>query len=81
MAASASPSTTAKPEKALGRGLLKNALLRTTQAADIAGLRAILTHAKDEEAKTFYQLYGFEESPTQPLTLMLSIIDIRASLL
>jgi len=67
--------------KGLGRGLLKDALLRTTQAADIAGLRAILTHAKDDEAKTFYQRYGFEESPLHPLTLMLSIKDIRANLL
>lgn len=67
--------------KGLGKGLLKDALLRTVQAADIAGLRAMLTHAKDEEAKQFYLRYGFEESPIQPLTLMLSIKDIRASLL
>lgn len=67
--------------KGLGRGLLKDALLRTTQAADIAGLRAILTHAKDDEAKTFYQRYGFEQSPIHPLTMMLSIKDLRASLL
>ena len=67
--------------KGLGKGLLKDALLRTIQAADIGGLRAMLTHAKDEDAKKFYQKYGFEESPIHPLTLMLSIKDIRASLL
>lgn len=67
--------------KGLGKGLLKDALLRTIQAADIGGLRAMLTHAKDEDAKQFYQKFGFEESPIQPLTLMLSIKDIRASLL
>ncbi len=67
--------------KGLGKGLLKDALLRTVQAADIAGLRATLTHAKDEQAKQFYIRYGFDESPIQPLTLMLSIMDIRASLL
>jgi predicted N-acetyltransferase YhbS len=67
--------------KGLGKGLLKDALLRTVQAADIAGLRAMLTHAKDEEAKQFYQKFGFEESPTQSLTLMLSIKHIRDSLL
>ncbi len=67
--------------KGLGKGLLKDALLRTIQAADIGGLRAVLTHAKDEEAKQFYQKFGFEESPIQPLTLMLSIKDISASLL
>lgn len=67
--------------KGLGNGLLKDALLRTIQAADIGGLRAMLTHAKDEDAKQFYQKFGFEESPIHPLTLMLSIKDIRASLL
>lgn len=66
--------------KGLGKGLLKDALLRTVQAADIAGLRAMLTHAKDEDAKQFYFRYGFEPSPIQPLTLMLSIKDIRASI-
>ncbi len=66
--------------KGLGKTLLKDALLRTIQAADIAGLRAMLTHAKDEEAKRFYQKFGFQESPIEPLTLMLSIKDIRASL-
>jgi GNAT superfamily N-acetyltransferase len=67
--------------KGLGKGLLKDAMLRTIQAADIGGLRAMLTHAKDDAAKQFYQKYGFEESPVHPLTLMLSIKDIRASLL
>ncbi len=66
--------------KGLGKGLLKDAMLRTLAAADIAGLRAMLTHAKDEEAKHFYLRYGFRESPIEPLTLMLNIKDIRASL-
>ena len=48
----------------LGAGLHKDALLRTVQAADIIGCRAVLTHAKDETARAFYQRYGFEE----PLT-------------
>jgi len=64
----------------LGKGLLRDALLRTVQAADIAGLRAMLTHAKDDAAKAFYQRFGFVESPIDPLTLMLSIKDIRESL-
>jgi GNAT superfamily N-acetyltransferase len=67
--------------KGLGKGLLKDAMLRTIQAADIGGLRAMLTHAKDDEAKRFYQKHGFEESPIHPLTLMLSIKDIRAGIL
>lgn len=67
--------------KGLGKGLLKDALLRTVQAANIAGLRAMVTHAKDDDAKNFYQKYGFEPSPLHPLTLMLTIADIRESLL
>jgi GNAT superfamily N-acetyltransferase len=65
----------------LGKGLLRDAMLRTVQAADIGGLRAMLTHAKDEAAKSFYERYGFIESPISPLTLMLSIQDIRANLI
>jgi GNAT superfamily N-acetyltransferase len=65
----------------LGKGLLKDAMLRTIQAADIGGLRAMLTHAKDDEAKAFYLKFGFDESPIEPRTLMLSIKDIRATLL
>lgn len=67
--------------KGLGKALLRDAMLRTIQAADIGGLRAMLTHAKDEEAKHFYQRFGLEEPPISPLTLMLNIKDIRANLL
>ncbi len=66
--------------KGLGAGLLKDALLRTLQAAEIAGLRALLVHAKDDAAKTFYQKFGFEPSPTNPYHLFLTIADIQASL-
>ena len=64
----------------LGKGLLRDAMLRTLQAADIAGLRAMLTHAKNNEAKLFYQKFGFEESATHELHLMLGIKDIRKNL-
>jgi len=65
----------------LGESLLRDALLRCVQAADIGGLRAMLTHAKDEDAKGFYEKYGFQSSPTNHLHLMLSIKDIRANLI
>jgi predicted N-acetyltransferase YhbS len=63
----------------LGKGLLKDALLRTLQAAEIAGLRAMLVHAKDNEAKAFYERFGFESSDFDPYQLYLRIDDIRAS--
>lgn len=50
--------------KGLGKGLMKDALLRTIQAADIGGLRAVLTHAKDDKAKKFYQTHGFQRPPS-----------------
>jgi len=54
--------------------------LRTLQAAEIVGLRAMLTHAKDEEAVSFYRKFGFEPSPTHEKHLFLLLKDIRASL-
>jgi GNAT superfamily N-acetyltransferase len=61
----------------IGKGLLKDALLRTVQAADIGGLRALITHAKDNEAKAFYEKYGFESSPLDEFHLMLLLKDVR----
>jgi GNAT superfamily N-acetyltransferase len=62
----------------IGKGLLKDALLRTAQAADIAGIRALLVHAKDEAARAWYLRYDFEASPTDPLHLFLLLKDVRA---
>jgi len=63
--------------KKIGRGLLKDAVLRTLQAADIAGIRAIFVHAKDDRARGFYERFGFEPSPIHPLQLMLLIKDCQ----
>jgi len=60
----------------LGSALLKDALLRTLQAADIAGIRAVLVHAKDDAARTWYLHWGFEPSPTGPYHLFLLIKDM-----
>lgn len=46
--------------KGLGRALLKDALMRTAQAADIAGIRCLLVHAKDNAARQWYESWGFE---------------------
>jgi GNAT superfamily N-acetyltransferase len=60
----------------LGTALLKDALLRTLQAADIAGIRAVLVHAKDDAARNWYLHWGFEPSPTDPYHLFLLIKDM-----
>jgi GNAT superfamily N-acetyltransferase len=64
--------------KGLGAGLLKDAMLRTLQAADIAGIRAIAVHAKDDAAKAFYERFDFIASPSDPYHLFLLLKDVRA---
>lgn len=66
--------------RGLGRALVRDAVLRTLQAADIAGIRALLVHAKDEAARTFYERSGFLPSPIDPLTLMLPLRAARTAL-
>ena len=65
---------------AVGPALLRDAVLRTLQAAEIAGIRAILVHAISERAKTFYQKWGFIPSPVEPMTLMITVEEARRSL-
>jgi len=64
----------------LASALLRDALLRTLNAAEVAGVRAILVHAISDEAKQFYKKYGFLESPTNPMTVVINLKDIKASL-
>ena len=66
--------------RGLGAELLRDAMLRTLNAADIAGLRAIVVDAKDESAKTFYQRYGFEPFRDDPMRLSHILKDVRAQI-
>ena len=66
--------------RGLGAFLLADAMRRTLSAAQTIGVRALLVHATDEGARSFYARFGFVESPTDPLHLMLLIKDLRASL-
>lgn len=61
-------------KQGVGAALLKDAILRTLQAADIAGIRALVVHAKDEAARTFYD---FCPSPTDPLHCFVLLKDVR----
>ena len=70
----------AEQGKGLGKALLKDALLGTAQAAEIAGIRALLVHAKDDEARAWYEQFDFEPSPTDPYHLFLLMKDLRALL-
>jgi GNAT superfamily N-acetyltransferase len=59
--------------RGLGTALLRDAVMRSVQAAELIGVRAMLCHAIDDEAKAFYLKHGFAESPTDPLTVMLGL--------
>jgi len=61
----------------VGKALLKDAMERTLQAADIAGIRAFAVHAKDEEAKRFYEPFDFVPSPVDPMHLFVLLKDVR----
>jgi GNAT superfamily N-acetyltransferase len=61
----------------VGKALLRDAMQRTLQAAEIAGIRAFAVHAKDEEARTFYQKFDFISSPTDPMHLFVLLKDVR----
>jgi len=63
----------------LGRGLLRDAIARSVQAADIVGVRALLVHALHEQAREFYMHFDFEPSPTDSLHLLLLMKDARTA--
>jgi hypothetical protein len=61
----------------LGGSLLQDAVNRAVAVSHNAGVRALLVHALHDQAKMFYEHYGFQVSPVHPLTLMLRLHTIR----
>lgn len=66
--------------KGYGKALFRDALRRALAGSETIGGRAFLVHAKDEAARAFYLKFGMEESPTNPMHLLLLFKDIRQSL-
>jgi GNAT superfamily N-acetyltransferase len=64
----------------IGRALFRDSALRVMQAAEAIGIRGMLVHAISEEAKAFYVALGLSESPLEPMTLMVTLADLRATL-
>ena len=64
----------------IGRALFRDAASRVAQAADAIGIRGIVVHAISEQAKGFYLALGFDPSPIEPMTLMVTLADVRAVL-
>ena len=52
----------------------------TLQAAEIAGIRAVVVHALSDEAKQFYEQFGFQSSPTDPMDLMITLRNAQENL-
>lgn len=61
----------------LGRALMRDCLRRVIQAAEAIGIRGVIVHAISEDAKAFYLAQGFDVSPFQPMTLMVTLGDLR----
>jgi GNAT superfamily N-acetyltransferase len=61
--------------KGLGADLLRDAVLRTAQAGEYAGIRGILVHAISEGARKFYESFGFISSPVEPMTVMITLAE------
>jgi hypothetical protein len=64
----------------IGRGLIKDALLRVTKASELVGARAIIVHVVDQEAGPFYARYGFRQFPFGNQSLYVTIEDVIANL-
>lgn len=66
-----------RQDQGAGKALLKDAMLRTLQAADIAGVRALAVHAKEDAARRFYEHFDFVPSPSDPMHLFVLLKDLR----
>lgn len=71
---------TAYQGRGLGRALFRDAALRVLAAADSIGIRGLLIHAISDEAKAFYVSLGLDVSPLEPMLLMATVADLRATL-
>jgi GNAT superfamily N-acetyltransferase len=60
-----------------GKALLRDAIRRTLQAAGIAGIRAFAAHAKNDQARRFYERFDFIPSPADPAHLFVPLKDVR----
>lgn len=66
--------------RGIGAALLQDAVLRIAGAADTVGVRAILVHAKSDEAKNLYRHFGFRPSPIEAMTLMMTLDEVRRTI-
>ena len=72
--------TRAQQGQGLGRALFQDAAHRVIHAADTIGIRGLLVHAISDEAKAFYLRLGLDPSPLDPMTLMTTVANLKATL-
>jgi GNAT superfamily N-acetyltransferase len=66
--------------KKIGKYLMREAMQRTLEASRHVGVRALIVHAVDDEAVSFYVQFGFQAFPTDSRTLFLPIETIAEGL-
>ncbi len=66
--------------RGLGASLVRDAVLRVAGAAESIGIRVLLVHALSDEAKRFCLKLGFRESPVEPMTLMVTLAELRQAI-
>jgi GNAT superfamily N-acetyltransferase len=70
-----------RQNQGVGRALFQDSALRVLNAAESLGIRGMVVHAISEEACAFYLKLGFDISPLDPMTLMVTLADLRLNLL
>jgi GNAT superfamily N-acetyltransferase len=65
--------------RGIGRALFRDSALRVMQASEAIGIRGLLVHAISDQAKAFYLALGLSQSPLEPMTLMVTLVDLRAT--
>lgn len=66
--------------RGLGRALFRDGARRVVHAAGAIGIRGLIVHAISEDARAFYLALGFDPSPLDPMTLMVTLADLRGGL-
>jgi predicted N-acetyltransferase YhbS len=64
----------------LGHALFRDAAQRVVQAAESIGIRGIVVHAISDQAKEFYRAVGFDPCPHEPMMLLVTLVDLRATI-
>jgi len=68
-----------RQDQGIGAALLNDALLRVIRASEQLAVRAVVVHAADESAASFYERFGFGALSAKPRTLMTTLVTLRAA--